>query len=152
MYVKQIQKPLLQSKLAKDELAEAFKSQYASIAKNRPKISCKVICETASRQLLGKVLQLQKDKAALFLKSITSIKQRIMELGSEDDFGEQYQTFPSEPYFHESAYCHVGCNNVFLTNEKGQLSIMLSSILLSKTKKQTDVSVTVLQPSLELAQ
>ena len=88
MYVKQIQNQLLQSKLAKDELAEAFKSQYASVAKNRPKISRKVICGAASRQLLSKVLRLCKDKAGLLLKSIMSIKQKITKFESEDDFGE----------------------------------------------------------------
>ena len=121
MYVKEIQKQLLQSKLARDELVGAFKSHYSSIAKSRPKLSRKVICGAASRQLLSKVLQLRKDRAGLFLKSITSIKQKITKFESEDDFGDRYHMVSSEPYFYESAYCHIRCKTVFPINEKGQL-------------------------------
>ena len=91
-YVKEIQKQLMQSKVARDELVEAFKAQYASTAANKPKVSCKIVCEAASRQLPSKVLQLCQHKAGLFLQSIKSIKKSINTFESEDDYGEKFHT------------------------------------------------------------
>ena len=92
--------------MARDELVEAFKDQYASIAALKRNISRKIVCGAASRQLLSKALQLRQEKAGLFLQTIKAIKKNINVLESEDDFGEKFHTVAYEPYFYESAYCH----------------------------------------------
>ena len=58
-YVKQMQKQLMQSKVVRHELLEAFKARYASFARKKPKLLRQVACGSASRQLLCKVLQLR---------------------------------------------------------------------------------------------
>ena len=68
-------------------------------------------------------MQERRQSAGLFLQSIKSIKKNISSFESEDDFGEKFHTRSSEPYYFESAYCHVKCNKVFPVNEKGQLVI-----------------------------
>ena len=106
--------------MAKNELKKAFKTRYASIATSMRKPSSKVVCGAASRQLVSKVLQLRKHTAGLFLQSVTCIKKKIRKFESEDDFGERYHTLLSEPYFYESAYCHVRCNTIFPVNDNSQ--------------------------------
>ena len=122
-YVREIQKQLMQSKVARDELLKAFKARYSSFAARKPRVSRQVVCGSASRQLLSKVLRKRQQAAGLLLQSIKSIKKDIRSFESEDDFGERCHTRSSEPYFFESAYCHVKCNEVFPVNEKGQLVI-----------------------------
>ena len=122
-YVKEMQKQLMQNKVARDALLEAFKACYASYAGKKPKVTRQVACGSASRQLLHKVLQLRQNKAGLFLQCTKSIKKSICSFESEEDFGERFHTRSSEPFFFESAYCHVKCQKVFPVNEKGQLVI-----------------------------
>ena len=43
-------------------MMEAFNSQYARFAMNKRKVSSKVVCRSASRRLVSKVLQLHNRK------------------------------------------------------------------------------------------
>ena len=122
-YVKEMQKQLMQSKVARDKLLEAFKSCYASCAGKKPEILGQVAYGWASRKLLSKVLPLRQNKAGLFLQCIKFIKKNTRSFESEEDLGEQFHKCSFEPFFYESSYCHVKCEKVFPVNEKGQLVI-----------------------------
>uniref|UniRef100_A0A1X7UDW1 Uncharacterized protein n=1 Tax=Amphimedon queenslandica TaxID=400682 RepID=A0A1X7UDW1_AMPQE len=65
-------------------------------------------CIAASSILLESVLKNRSHKVGVLIRAANSI--RKLQLNNFSDFGEQYHTKNSEPYFYESAYLY--CNDV----------------------------------------
>ena len=99
-YVKEMQRHLLNDSGARNELMEAFKTQYKSAA-NR-KVMIKAVCRIAAKRLLNKALQLRKEHAGALLKTTRAVNS--IDIKCRDDFGEGCHTASSEPYFYDSAY------------------------------------------------
>ena len=99
-YVKEMQRHLLNDSGARNELMEAFKTQYKSAA-NR-KVMIKAVCRIAAKRLLNKALQLRKEHAGALLKTTRAVNS--LNIKGRDDFGEECHTASSEPYFYDSAY------------------------------------------------
>ena len=111
----------MQSKVARDELVEAFRVRYASFAGKKPKVSHAVVCGSASRQQLSKVLQMLQEKLDCSCKPVKSVKKNVSSFKLEDGFGEKSHTRSPQPYIYESSHCHVNSNKLFPVDEKGQL-------------------------------
>ena len=82
MYLKELQTHFSHDFEAKSELTKAFKKLHESVAKRMPRVLQKTVCRLAARRLLNKALQIRKEYAGFFLKTIKSLQ-----ITQREDFG-----------------------------------------------------------------
>ena len=73
MYVKKIQRRLLDNSKARIHVTAAFKKQEGSLVKRMSRVLGRAVCSVAAKRLLNKALQMRKEYAGSLLKSTRSI-------------------------------------------------------------------------------
>ena len=79
-------------------------SQPALSEKLKPKRLSMAVVSIGVRRALNTALKRRKANAGEFLACIRAVNEIQL---SEDDFGEQYHTFSSEPYFYDESYAQT---------------------------------------------
>ena len=80
------------------------KSQPALSEKLKPKRLSMAVVSIGVRRVLNTALKKRKANAGEFLACIRAVNEIQL---SEDDFGEQYHTLSSEPYFYDESYAQT---------------------------------------------
>ena len=141
--MKKIQDQLLGDCEATAELLKAFKKQHATVVKTMPRVMARSAAVIATRRLINKASHLWKQCTGSLLKVTRKIKS--LNIVGKDDFGENWHTTHSAPYFYDSAYCCIAQNVTIPIDDNGKCIIFDISHRNNKTPsgvKQDNTNLT----------
>ena len=136
VYMKKIQDHLLADCEATTALLKAFKKYHATVVKRMPRVMARSAAVIATKRLLNKASHLRKLCAGSLLRVTKKVKS--IEIAGKGDFGEDWHTPHSEPYFYDSAYHFTARSFIVPIDDNGKCIISD----LSQTKLQVAVSKT----------
>ena len=120
-YMKKVQDQLLDDCEATAKLLKAFKIQHATVVKAMPRVMARSAAIIATKRLINKALHLRKQCAGSLLAVIRKI--RSQDIAGKQDFGQDWHTTHSEPYFYDSAYHCITRNITVPIDDNGKCII-----------------------------